>query len=113
MSTRSHTLPPLLAAAVLSLLSSPLAALSVQVAYRFSGGDELGSLALLISTDGGTSWSHPVVADPAEGGLAVLPLTDATGPATAQGVTSVGLCLAGVGGATALHVDAVRLLVNH
>ena len=43
----------------------------------------------------------------------MLSLTDATGPPTAQGVTSVGLCLAGVGGATALHVDAVRLLVDH
>src|SRR4029077_9459474 len=47
-------------------LSSPLAALSVQVDYRFSGGDGKGSLALVASTDGGTSWSHPVVTDPAE-----------------------------------------------
>jgi hypothetical protein len=96
-------------------LSSPLAALSVQVDYRFAGGDGQGRLALLASTDGGDSWSRPIVVDPAEGGRARLSLASAGLPAD-HDVTSVDLCLAGLSGATgatALHVDAVHLLVDH
>ena len=87
--------------------SSISASLSLQLDYAFSGGEGSGWVALLTSTDGGHAWSAPIFAGPSAGGQAALHLTDASD------VRTLDLCLAGIGKASALRVDQLRLLVNH